>query len=380
MKKSFRIAFLLALITICFFTQSILAQKYSYKHFDGKSEQTQIRIDGLETYKTEIYSTLDLKYYGDSIEGIVATPKNENRYIVNRVKGFIKDQMMYLSGETISFEGEILGNGDITGKFFGFWLDSYTPFIFKETYSPNSMAFKHIYINADTILGNRIAEYHNEYDILLPINNDKKKEYDTITKHLIEKIFSYNASKEMDSKSLANMVRDDKIDFCITTNELIADSSFGISNGVSDDYNLMEIMLNEKGLISTINTVYTFHGGAHGLTHKACHVFDLKTGNPIKLDDIFTDLESLNQLLTRKAHVDFKLPETVSLQEFGCIGADSIYATDNFYITREGIGFIYNEYEIACYAGGSFDIMIPIIDLLNYKLIKPDSIVMRIAK
>ncbi|MFA6034701.1 MAG: RsiV family protein, partial [Myxococcota bacterium] len=36
---------------------------------------------------------------------------------------------------------------------------------------------------------------------------------------------------------------------------------------------------------------------------------------------------------------------------------------DNFFVTKGGVGFHFNIYEIACYAIGSFDAFIPFVEL-----------------
>jgi hypothetical protein len=62
------------------------------------------------------------------------------------------------------------------------------------------------------------------------------------------------------------------------------------------------------------------------------------------------------------------LPTSQSLADAGFF-SDTIKPADNFYITRDGIGFYYNQYDIAPYASGAFDIFIPFSEL-NDVLIK----------
>ena len=56
------------------------------------------------------------------------------------------------------------------------------------------------------------------------------------------------------------------------------------------------------------------------------------------------------------------LPTSQSLKDAGFF-TDPVKPTDNFYITGEGIGFFYNQYDIAPYASGSIDVFIPFREL-----------------
>jgi hypothetical protein len=56
---------------------------------------------------------------------------------------------------------------------------------------------------------------------------------------------------------------------------------------------------------------------------------------------------------------------TDSLQKAGLF-ENKIDTTDNFYITQNGIGFVYMPYEIGPYAMGEIEIFIPFFELTEY--------------
>ena len=88
------------------------------------------------------------------------------------------------------------------------------------------------------------------------------------------------------------------------------------------------------------------------------------TGKEVGLKDIFkVNSDSLLcSILSDKIHEMNRLPTSQSLKDAGFF-SDTVKATDNFYITHEGIGFFYNQYDIAPYASGCIDIFIPFPEL-----------------
>jgi hypothetical protein len=122
----------------------------------------------------------------------------------------------------------------------------------------------------------------------------------------------------------------------------------------------MHILMNSSHILSFYIDHYAFTGGAHGLQTRQFTVVNLWTGKEVELKDIFKEnsWEQLSSILSDKIHLMNHLPTTQSLKDAGFF-TDTIKPTDNFYITHEGIGFFYNQYDIAPYASGSIDVFIP---------------------
>lgn len=98
-------------------------------------------------------------------------------------------------------------------------------------------------------------------------------------------------------------------------------------------------------------TEYWFTGGAHGNTAIAVGTLDRKTGRELTLADVFGK-DGL-------AALEKKLFDAVVAQ----IGKDKLQAKvkpiENFYLAADGWHFVYNEYEVACYAEGVIEVVIP---------------------
>ena len=100
------------------------------------------------------------------------------------------------------------------------------------------------------------------------------------------------------------------------------------------------------------------YGGAHGVTTITIGTIDRKTGKTLKSDDVFPakGREALEAYL-----------RVLAIRVLG--GEDhsqgEVKITDNFCLMGDGWHFIYNEYEIACYADGMPAFVVP------YDKVKP---------
>lgn len=99
-------------------------------------------------------------------------------------------------------------------------------------------------------------------------------------------------------------------------------------------------------------SVYT--GGAHGMT--CTRVGTFQDGVLLKLADL-PEQEKLELLWKQAVARHFKAR---SFEEYSrkCT-VFKPYMTENFYLDDCGIHFIYNPYEIDCYAAGTIDIFVP---------------------
>ena len=101
---------------------------------------------------------------------------------------------------------------------------------------------------------------------------------------------------------------------------------------------------------------YSYTGGAHGNNKITVGTFDRKTGKRLTVVDIIpkSKCDYILSLLRKKA-----------IEAVG--GKDNlqgeVYLTDNFFIAADGIHFVFNEYEIACYAQGNIEVVLAKEDL-----------------
>ena len=89
---------------------------------------------------------------------------------------------------------------------------------------------------------------------------------------------------------------------------------------------------------------WSYTGGAHGMTTTI--VGTVKDGEILKIKDLPEDVKNLWAKEIDKY-----------FQKQGW--RKNSYMTENFYIDDKGIHFIYDPYEIDCYAAGTIDIFVP---------------------
>lgn len=123
---------------------------------------------------------------------------------------------------------------------------------------------------------------------------------------------------------------------------------------------------------------WDYTGGAHGNFGYSNHSIDLKTLKPIAIDEILNDNyeDELTTIIKSKLlHVLMeKLDNSVTdIDELKTYFFDfeKIEVTDNFMLTKTGMTFTYNPYEIAPYAAGVIEVHIPYGEMMN--LLNPDA-------
>ncbi|MCD8183591.1 MAG: DUF3298 and DUF4163 domain-containing protein [Bacteroides sp.] len=104
-----------------------------------------------------------------------------------------------------------------------------------------------------------------------------------------------------------------------------------------------------------------YTGGAHGIYMSTFLNMGLHTLAPIRLDDIFVGdyKEALTDLLWNQLMADNKVTSRQELEDMGYASTGDLEPTENFYLSKEGITFYYNVYEITPYVMGAVKITLP---------------------
>ncbi|MGM9824892.1 MAG: RsiV family protein [Paludibacteraceae bacterium] len=119
--------------------------------------------------------------------------------------------------------------------------------------------------------------------------------------------------------------------------------------------------LSTPSLWSYAIDVYEYNGGAHGNRYLLIQNYDLQTGDAVSEQELFIDdyYEPLKALLLEALIAQTDEAETKKdLRRLGYSVAD-VVPNENFYVTPEGITYVYNPYEIAPYAMGCIQISLP---------------------
>lgn len=127
-----------------------------------------------------------------------------------------------------------------------------------------------------------------------------------------------------------------------------------------------EIKTNERGILSLSLLVYSFTGGAHGLTIVKSLTFDVTTGKKYTLKDLFKQdsdyVKVLSEIISKKM-TEWDVP---LLEEFTAIKPDQ-----DFYLADHSIVIYFQVYELTPYVYGFPYFPIALKDIET--IIRPDS-------
>lgn len=132
---------------------------------------------------------------------------------------------------------------------------------------------------------------------------------------------------------------------------------------------------NDDNILSCTFSEYSYLGGAHPNTFLTLTNFNLKSGEIINLPDILIDeyLDELNNIAEPIFRKEKELTEDINLTEAGFwFDDDKFSVNNNFSISKDGLNFFYNNYEITAYAYGPTELFVPYKSIK--KLIKPDGL------
>ena len=90
--------------------------------------------------------------------------------------------------------------------------------------------------------------------------------------------------------------------------------------------------------------------GAHGTEGYYYRYFDTRTGEPISIENLASDVSAVS------AYLDNHIRQ--SEKAWGIL-ADTIKPNNNFIISDSGLTFVYNQYDIACFAADTIICFVP---------------------
>ena len=112
-----------------------------------------------------------------------------------------------------------------------------------------------------------------------------------------------------------------------------------------------EVLHNANGLLTLATTYYGYTGGAHGNYYTVMHSFDLAKGQQLVYEDVLREENKAEILaLLRAAEGNY----------------EDIYPTPNIALRRDGILFDFPPYEIASYAEGEIQVLLPYAKLAPF--------------
>ena len=282
-----------------------------------------------------------------------------------------------IAGNTISVNGEInenqailkeygSSNSTLSGSmdqqsFTGTWnlpADNKVSFNIIESYPAGTLPFDIHYLHSEDLLvpdsiKSPVAEI--ELTLIYPLANSNAPIIDSV-KHIIADGFFGDSFYDSNPDS---MLTNFELEYYTNyRNQNYGRSNNGASFNWQKTVN-MSIIHNSDFMLCIEYLKYAYSGGAHGMTNISYSNINLSNGLIINYDNIFKlgVEDTLSSILTKQLYQDKKIPADISLVDAGYF-VDRIKANHNLFINNNGIGFLYNSYEIAPYSYGQTSIFI----------------------
>lgn len=104
---------------------------------------------------------------------------------------------------------------------------------------------------------------------------------------------------------------------------------------------------------------YSYTGGAHPNYFASLMNFDVKTGKKLSLEDFIKDKATLTKIAESAFRKEKEMGTTENLNEAGYFWDETFGLPENIGLGEEGLKLYYNPYEIAPYALGVTEFVIP---------------------
>jgi hypothetical protein len=138
------------------------------------------------------------------------------------------------------------------------------------------------------------------------------------------------------------------------------------------------VIMNESGFLTVEYNTWTYTGGAHGNYGSSYRSFDMESGQELLLEDLVKPgyEKRWAELGAAELRAQEGAKATAPLTEVGLF-EDKLELNETWFLTPGGIGFSYDPYEIASYARGMVQFVLPWKDILQD--LKPGTKVYEIA-
>ncbi len=268
------------------------------------------------------------------------------------------------TGNGVVLNGKIEASLKVTGKFKNGEKDE-MPFELSEKYPDGTVQFNLFSDREVKKLAKKpqSPEARIGLAVIIPAESGNAVISDTL-RRVIQLCFFGKSDIDSMPEDLIKGMKSTFFENYISSNESLYDE---MPDGRSFDWEMLKYMhiLNNRDYLLTFYIIsYGFTGGAHGLETCDYYSADIRTGRLLKLDDIFLpdSRAALTLLLTNKLRLEAGLDDTQKLSDAGYF-VEEIKPNENFYITTEGIGFLYNHYDIAPYSFGATKLFLTTEDL-----------------
>lgn len=123
------------------------------------------------------------------------------------------------------------------------------------------------------------------------------------------------------------------------------------------------VVLNTGRFLTVANALTDYTGGAHGMEVELWFNYDIANKKRLALTDLVQDTTRLKEIAEKHFRKKENLKETDSFGSGYFFDNNQFTLADNYGLTKEGLLFHYNIYEIKAYSEGSTTIIVPYKEL-----------------
>ncbi|MDG1571655.1 DUF3298 domain-containing protein [Robiginitalea sp. M366] len=112
---------------------------------------------------------------------------------------------------------------------------------------------------------------------------------------------------------------------------------------------------------------YVFTGGAHGLSHRILLNFDKGRAEELDAEDLLLDPAGFRELAESAFRATYGIGAEAPINSTGFMfEGDRFHLPENFGFLPEGVLLYYNPYEVASFADGPLEVLIPFDQAIPY--------------
>ncbi|NLB89363.1 MAG: DUF4163 domain-containing protein [Syntrophomonadaceae bacterium] len=119
-----------------------------------------------------------------------------------------------------------------------------------------------------------------------------------------------------------------------------------------------EVTYNQGCIISLYLDNYQYTGGAHGLTTRTSQTWNLRTRKMIKLSELYKCSGSYTRYIKNRIIEEIKKDPDPYFENYEEL-VEQTFNVNNFYATSQGLVVYFQQYDIAPYASGIREFLLP---------------------
>jgi len=135
-----------------------------------------------------------------------------------------------------------------------------------------------------------------------------------------------------------------------------------------------EVVFEDASILTIVFNSHVFTGGAHGNISKRFLNFDKAKGSELENWELFKSTEKFEEFAEAKFREQESIPANKSINHTGLMfEQDRFYLPENIGFTKEGLKLLYNPYEVASFADGTIELVLPHTEVEKFLSKKPKS-------